>query len=81
MELAFRGWSDTSGVITTIAGNGYAEYDWDGVSATIAALNGPSDVAIDSDGNIDEFNIDATGRYMRFTGLERATEWGHSFYE
>jgi beta-glucosidase len=35
----------------------------------------------DSDGNVDEFNIDATARYIRFTGIERATEWGHSFYE
>ncbi|HEY2470684.1 MAG TPA: DUF2341 domain-containing protein, partial [Terracidiphilus sp.] len=43
---------DTSGIITTIAGNGTAGYSGDGSSATNAALNNPVGVAIDSAGNL-----------------------------
>jgi hypothetical protein len=42
----------SSGVITTIAGNGTNGYSGDGGAATSAELNNPSDVAIDSAGNV-----------------------------
>lgn len=43
---------DTSGRITTVAGNGIAGFSGDGGKATQAMLNLPSGVAIDDDGNI-----------------------------
>jgi len=42
----------TSGVISTIAGNGVAGYSGDGSAATLAKLKGPSDIAIDDSNNI-----------------------------
>jgi sugar lactone lactonase YvrE len=42
----------TSGIITTVAGNGYQSYDGDGSAATAAELNQPSGVAIDAAGNM-----------------------------
>jgi len=41
-----------TGIINTIAGNGSAGYFGDGGPATAAKLNYPSDVAVDSSGNI-----------------------------
>ena len=32
-------------------------------------------------GNLEVFDIDHEARYIKFEGLSRATEWGHSFYE
>lgn len=43
---------DTSGIITTFAGNGTAGYTGDGGPATSAELNGPSWLALDSSGNL-----------------------------
>ncbi|MCW3121794.1 MAG: hypothetical protein JWQ38_1286 [Flavipsychrobacter sp.] len=43
---------NTSGIISTIAGNGVAGYSGDGGSATSAQISGPSGVAIDGTGNI-----------------------------
>lgn len=43
---------DTSGIITTIAGNGATNFFGDGGPATNASLNGPFDVAVDSGGNL-----------------------------
>lgn len=43
---------NTSGTVTTIAGNGTAGYSGDGGPATAAELNGPSWVAIDTGGNL-----------------------------
>ncbi len=40
----------STGVITTIAGNGALSYSGDGGSATSAALNSPRGVALDSSG-------------------------------
>jgi uncharacterized protein (TIGR03437 family) len=42
----------SSGIITTIAGNGFAGYFGDGGSAVRATLNFPHDMVIDSSGNI-----------------------------
>ncbi len=43
---------DTSGNITTVAGNGTANFAGDGGQATIAQLNSPSGLAVDSSGNL-----------------------------
>ncbi len=42
----------TNGIITTVAGNGTADYIGDGGPATDASLNSPNDVTVDSGGNI-----------------------------
>ena len=49
----------STGVITTVAGNGNLGYSEDNVSATSASLFGPTDVAVDPSGNMfiaDEYN-------------------------
>ena len=43
---------DTSGIITTVAGDGVRDYSGDGGPATAASLNWPRDVAVDSAGNL-----------------------------
>jgi len=43
---------DTSGTITTVAGNGTSGYTGDGSTATSAELNAPCGVAVDSSGNV-----------------------------
>jgi hypothetical protein len=43
---------DTAGTITTVAGNGTAGYNGDGIAATSAELNHPVAVALDSFGNL-----------------------------
>jgi sugar lactone lactonase YvrE len=51
--------SASNGVITTVAGNGIADFSGDGGNATSAALYGPQGVAVDSTGNLfiaDTFN-------------------------
>ena len=42
----------STGIITTVAGNGTAGYSGDGGPATSAELNSPAGVALDSSGNI-----------------------------
>ncbi|HVX67915.1 MAG TPA: hypothetical protein VHA11_14985, partial [Bryobacteraceae bacterium] len=49
----------TTGTITTVAGNGYADHGGDGGPATSATLNGPRGIAVDAAGNLyiaDTFN-------------------------
>ncbi|MEI6184960.1 MAG: hypothetical protein WCP65_05475, partial [Bacteroidota bacterium] len=49
----------TSGIITTVAGNGTTGFSGDGGAATVAQLYNPSDVAVDGSGNLyiaDNFN-------------------------
>ncbi len=51
---------NTAGIISTVAGTGVAGYIGDGGSATVAQLNYPSGVAVDSIGNLyiaDKFNF------------------------
>lgn len=43
---------DTSGKITTVAGNGVAAYAGDGGQAIQASLNAPKGIAVDSNGNL-----------------------------
>ena len=43
---------DSTGIISTIAGTGESGFGGDGAAATAALLNGPSDVAVDSAGNV-----------------------------
>jgi hypothetical protein len=42
----------STGIITTVAGNGTAGYSGDGGAATSAEINGPDGVALDGSGNI-----------------------------
>ena len=49
----------TTGVITTVAGNGESDYTGDGMAAVEAGLSGPSGLALDGEGNLyvsDTFN-------------------------
>ena len=43
---------DTSGIITSVAGIGYAGYSGDTLAAVTAQLNGPQDMVLDTAGNI-----------------------------
>jgi sugar lactone lactonase YvrE len=67
---------DSSGNISTIAGNGTAGYTGDGGPATSASLNGPNGVTYDSAGNLyfsDFYNnvirrVDTTGTITTYAG-------------
>ena len=57
---------DTSGIITTVAGNGSAGYSGDGGAATNAALYNPINIALDLQGNI--YIADAYTQRIRKVG-------------
>jgi beta-lactam-binding protein with PASTA domain len=70
---AIRKISATTGIITTVAGNGTIGFSGDGGPATSAALSFPSDVAIDSEGNLyiaDSYN-NVIREVMAATGIIR----------
>ncbi len=68
---------NTSGIISTIAGNGTSGYSGDGGPATSAKINGPNDVHIDASGNIyiaESWNhcvrkINSSGIISTFAGI------------
>ncbi len=67
---------DTTGIITTVAGNGTAGYNGDGIPATAASLNNPRGIVLDSSGNLyiaDTLNsrvrrVDTSGIITTFAG-------------
>jgi trimeric autotransporter adhesin len=59
-NAAIRKLTPSTGIIQTVAGNGFGGYSGDGRPATSAQLDGPTDVALDRLGNI--FIMDA-GNY------------------
>lgn len=75
---------DSSGIITTVAGNGIGDFSGDEGPATKASLNLPSDVACDEKGNLyisDRSNhrirkVDAKGRITTYAGLGVASYRG-----
>ena len=60
---AIREISATTGIITTVAGNGFAGYSGDGGPATSAELFAPRDVAVDGSGNL--FIVDSGNCVIR----------------
>jgi sugar lactone lactonase YvrE len=68
---------DSSGIITTVAGNGIGDYSGDEEPAIQASLNLPSDVAVDPQGNLyisDRSNhrirkVDSKGIITTYAGL------------
>ncbi len=67
---------DREGIITTLAGNGRAEYSGDGGAATAASLNNPQSIAFDREGNLliaDTYNqvirrVSRDGTIITFAG-------------
>lgn len=57
------------GVITTLAGTGTAGYNGDGISATQAQLNRPTDVAFDTAGNL--YIADSNNNRIRRVGSNK----------
>ncbi len=75
---------DSSGIITTIAGNGQSDYLGDGQQATNASLNNPWGVAVDASGNLyiaDSGNscvrkVDSSGIITTVVGIGQS--WDYS---
>jgi len=59
---------DTSGIITSIAGNGTAGFTGDAIPATQASLNFPQAIAVDSSGTV--FIADSLNHRVRKIGLD-----------
>ena len=62
----------TTGVITTVAGNGSAGFAGDGGAATSASLDSPEGVTVDSAGNLYVADT-ANNRIRKISGLSSAT--------
>lgn len=70
---------DTSGIISTFAGNGSAGYSGDGGAATAAQLNLPTGICIDKFGNL--YILDAVVvRKVSTTGIISTIAGGGTFY-
>lgn len=70
----------STGIITTVAGNGTQGYSGDGGAATSAAVWGPPGVAVDSAGNIyiADLNNDAIRKVSASTGIITTVAGNHS---
>lgn len=60
---------DANGVISTIAGNGVSGFSGDGGAATAAQLDWPTDVKVDSTGNI--YIVDFSNQRVRMVNPDR----------
>ena len=74
---------DTNGIITTVAGNGSADYSGDGGLATNACLDAPYGVAVDAFGNLfiaDSWNdrIRKVDSFGIITTVAGNGNWGYS---
>jgi len=67
---------DTTGIITTVAGNGTFGYSGDGLLAISAQLRGPNGVSVDSVGNI--YIADTLGHRIRMVSRATQTKFGIS---
>jgi len=61
--------SVSSGLISTVAGNGTGGFNSDGIAATSAELNGPNGVVVDSSGNIYIADYNRIRKVSTSTGL------------
>jgi sugar lactone lactonase YvrE len=70
----------STGIITTVAGNGTAAYSGDGGAATSASLNYPYGVAVDTSGNlfIGDYGDDRVRRVDAATGIITTVAGGGS---
>ena len=55
--------TSSTGIITTVAGNGYGEYNGDNIAAVSASINHPRGVAADASGNL--YIADSTHRIRK----------------
>ncbi len=77
---------DAAGSLSIVAGNGLAGFSGDGLSAVTSSLNGPSGLAVDSDGNVyvaDELNsrirkLDLTGTLSTVGGNGATNFFGYN---
>ncbi len=66
----------TTGIIRTVAGSGVAGYTGDGGNATLAELNTPTGVAVDSQGEVYIISSAASGQVIRKVGPNGALNFG-----
>lgn len=67
----------TTGIISTIAGNGTAGYSGDGGNATSAKLSNPTGVAVDSQGSVYIISSAASGQVIRKVGPQGFLAFGN----
>src|SRR6202043_2888311 len=61
----------SNAVITTVAGTGAAGFSGDGAAATSAMLNGPSGIAVDTNGNL--YIADSNNLVIRVVNMGTTT--------